>query len=149
MSEHAIKLHWQRTSDDFDLKTYNRDHAVTFKNNQTVKMSAAVAYRGDADMVDPEEAFVASLASCHMLTFLAIAAGKKLVVDHYGDNAVGYLERIDNGRMAITRVILHPTITFAGQTPDASTLQAMHDKAHTNCFIANSVTTAISIESAT
>lgn len=146
MSEHPVQLHWQRSTPDFDIKSYNRGHAVTFKNGQALSMSAAAAYRGDADMVDPEEAFVASLASCHMLTFLAIAAGRKFTVDSYEDDAVGYLERLDNGRMAMTRVVLRPRITFAGEQPDETALHEMHEKAHSACFIANSVTTAVTIE---
>lgn len=149
MSEHPIQLRWQRSTPDFELKSYNRGHSVTFKNGQNLSMSAAVAYRGDADMVDPEEAFVASLASCHMLTFLAIAAGRKFTVDSYEDDAMGYLERIENGRMAMTRVVLRPRIVFSGDQPDETTLHEMHEKAHDACFIANSVTTKVTVQQPT
>jgi organic hydroperoxide reductase OsmC/OhrA len=121
---------------------------VTFKNKESVQMSAAPAYKGNPALVDPEEAFVASLSSCHMLTFLSLAANRKLVVDEYIDDAVGHLEKNANGKLAITRVTLRPQITFApGTAPDEQTLHALHDKAHHECFIANSVTTEIAVES--
>ncbi len=147
MSLHAITLNWIRTTPGFEYKTYNRDHTVTFKNGKSVGMSAAVAYKGNAAMVDPEEAFVASLSSCHMLTFLALAANRKIVVDQYVDDAVGHMEKNANGKLAITRVVLRPQITFgAGTAPDAHQLEELHEKAHEECFIANSVLTTITVE---
>jgi organic hydroperoxide reductase OsmC/OhrA len=146
MSEHQIKLNWERTTPDFDYKNYNRSHRVTFKNNQALEMSASVDYKGDASMVDPEEAFVAALSSCHMLSFLAIASNRKFVVDSYQDDAVGHLEKNADGRFAVTRVILHPKVTFSGTGPDAATHRQLHDKAHHACFIANSVKTDVTVE---
>jgi organic hydroperoxide reductase OsmC/OhrA len=147
MSEHRITLTWKRTSTDFTYPTYNRAHTWTFKNGLVVDASAATAYRGDADRVDPEEAFVASLSSCHMLTFLAIAARRGFVVDRYVDAAVGHLEKNAEGRLAITRVELRPAISFgAGAAPDAAMFAQMHDESHHQCFIANSVKTEIHIE---
>ena len=147
MSEHRIKLNWKRTTPDFDYKSYIRDHAVTFKNGQSLIMSAAPAYKGSPSKVDPEEAFVVSLSSCHMLTFLALAAARKMVVDSYLDDAIGYLEKNADDDLAITRVILRPKITFSGKAPDAATLHDLHDKAHHGCFIANSVKTQVTVES--
>ena len=98
MSEHRIKLNWKRATPDFDYKTYNREHTVTFKNGRALEMSAAPAYKGDPSKVDPEEAFVASLSSCHMLTFLAMAAGRKFIVDSYVDDAVGFMEKNAEGK---------------------------------------------------
>jgi len=146
MSEHRIALHWNRATPDFNLKSYNRDHALTFKNGQSLAMSAAPAYKGNPLCVDPEEALVGSLASCHMLTFLAIAAGRTFTVDSYEDNAVGVLEKNADGRLAITRVTLKPQIRFADPAPTADELHDIHEKAHANCFIANSVTTIVTIE---
>src|SRR5262245_10622376 len=146
MSEHRIKLNWTRKSADFDYKNYNRSHSVTFKNGKPVEMSASLAYKGDASMVDPEEAFVAALSSCHMLSFLAIASGRKLVVDSYQDEAVGHLEKNAEGQFAITRVELRPRVKFGGTPPDAALNQQLHDKAHHACFIANSVKTDVSVE---
>ncbi len=147
MSNHTAQLRWRRETPDFDYKTYNRDHAVTFKNNESITMSAAPAYKGSANAIDPEEMLVASLSSCHMLTFLALAAGRKLVVDSYDDDAVGALEKNADGKLAITRVTLRPKIAFSGEAPDAAMLDELHHKAHEQCFIASSVKCEMSIES--
>ena len=103
---------------------------------------AAPAYLGNAANVDPEEAFVAALASCHMLTFLSIACKQKFVLDSYEDEAVGHMEKNADGKLAITRVELHPKIAWSGnQRPSEEELDKMHHVAHENCFIANSVKT--------
>ena len=116
------------------------------KGGVVVEASASPQYRGSPNCPDPEDAFVASLSSCHMLTFLAIAAKRGFVVDRYEDRAVGYLEKNAQGRLAITRVELRPTIDFgAGRTPDAAALSSMHDMAHHECFIANSVLTDVKV----
>ncbi len=140
MSEHKASLHWKREGGDFEYKTYSRNHLVRFENGATLEASAAAAYLGDASKVDPEQAFVASLASCHMLTFLALASFRKFVVDSYDDEAVGFLGKNQQGKMAITRIELHPKITFAeGKAPSAEELEALHHKAHEECFLANTV----------
>ena len=148
MSEHQVKVNWKRTSSAFDYKSYNRDHVWSFKAGQTVQASAAPAYRGNPELVDPEDAFVASLSSCHLLTFLAIASRKGLVIDEYVDDAVGFLEKNVEGRLAITRVVLRPRISFSGDSPDEATLAQMHEQSHHECFIANSVKTNVTVESA-
>ena len=108
--------------------------------------SAAPAYLGNPANVDPEEAFVASLSSCHMLTFLSIACKQKFVLDNYVDEAVGHMEKNSEGRLAITRVELHPKITWSGdKTPSTDELDKMHHAAHENCFIANSVKTEVTV----
>ena len=146
MSEHHATIVWTRRSADFTYMTYNREHDWRFKGGVVVQASAAPQYRGSPDCPDPEDAFVASLSSCHMLTFLAIAAKRRLVVDRYEDAAVGYMEKNAQGRLAITRVELRPKIEFAaGAAPDAAALSAMHDEAHHGCFIANSVTTEVKV----
>lgn len=148
MSEHRITLAWQRNTPDFEPRSYSRDHNVVFKNGTTVGMSAAAAYRGNPDAVDPEEMLVGSLASCHMLTFLFIAASKKFTIDSYEDDAVGHLEKNSDGKLAITRVTLRPKIVFSGDSkPDAATLEAMHHQAHDQCFIASSVKCDVTVES--
>jgi organic hydroperoxide reductase OsmC/OhrA len=106
--------------------------------------TAAPAYLGNPANVDPEEAFVASLSSCHMLTFLAIACKQKFVLDSYEDEAVGHMEKNADGKMAITRVELRPQIRWHGdRIPSAEELDKMHHSAHENCFIANSVKTDV------
>jgi len=108
--------------------------------------TAAPAYLGNPANVDPEEAFVASLSSCHMLTFLAIACKQKFVLDSYEDEAIGYMEKNAEGRMAITRVELRPKLTWSGdRIPSAEELDKMHHAAHENCFIANSVKTNVTV----
>jgi organic hydroperoxide reductase OsmC/OhrA len=147
MSEHHAKITWQRTSQDYTYQTYNRAHDWRFAGT-TVPASAAKAYRGDPDRVNPEEALVAALSSCHMLTFLAIATKRKLSLDSYSDDAVGFMEKNEAGRLAITRVTLRPKIVWtAGVTVSSADLEAMHHEAHEGCFIANSVTTKITVES--
>jgi len=147
MSEHRVLLKWQRTSPDFGYETYNRDHTWAFDGGVSVHASASPAYRGNPECVDPEEALVAALSSCHMLTFLAIASRKKLVVESYEDDAVGYMEKNVEGKLAITRCVLRPQIRFGGPTaPAADEITKMHEHAHHECFIANSVRTEITVE---
>jgi organic hydroperoxide reductase OsmC/OhrA len=143
VSEHVVDVSWSRGEHEFTYQTYNRDHEWRFDGGVTVPGSANPAYLGNPGPVDPEEAFIASLSSCHMLTFLAIAAKKRLVVDAYDDHAVGVMAKNERGRIAITQVTLHPKIVFAGEQPDAATLERIHHRAHEECFIANSVTTEI------
>jgi len=112
----------------------------------TMTATAAPAYLGNPANVDPEEAFVASLASCHMLTFLSIACKQKFVLDSYEDEAVGHMEKNADGKLAITRVELRPKITWSGnRRPSAEELDMMHHAAHENCFIANSVKTNVTV----
>jgi organic hydroperoxide reductase OsmC/OhrA len=147
MSEHKATIHWRRESADFKYENYNRDHDWAFDGGTSIRASAAPAYMGSALCVDPEEAFVASISSCHMLTFLAIASRKKYVIDDYRDDAVGVLEKDAAGRLAITRATLHPQITFGGaQSPAPEEIAQMHEQAHHACFIANSVKTEITVE---
>lgn len=148
MSEHVAEISWKRETESFAYDHYNRAHDWRFDAGVTVPASAAPGYKGEADRVDPEEAFVAALSSCHMLTFLAIAAKKKLVVDAYEDRAVGHMDKNAEGRLAITSVDLHPHVTFApGVEVDAAALKKMHHDAHEHCFIANSVKTLVIVHS--
>jgi organic hydroperoxide reductase OsmC/OhrA len=146
MSEHQANIKWSRNNADFGYKTYPRDHTWRFDNGVEVPASAAPAYLGNAQRVDPEAAFVATLSSCHMLTFLALASNKGFVVDSYEDSAVGHLEKNAAGKLAITRVDLHPKIVYSGaKQPTRADLDWLHDKAHRECFIANSVTTEVHV----
>ena len=147
MSEHHATIDWKRETPDFAYETYNRDHDWQFDAGITVRASATPAYLGSDICVDPEEAFVASLSSCHMLTFLAIACKKRFTVDGYRDQAVGILGKDQTGRMAMTRVTLRPQVRFGGEkTPTPEELAQMHGQAHHACFIANSVKTEVVIE---
>jgi organic hydroperoxide reductase OsmC/OhrA len=147
VSEHRATIDWRRGDAQFTYEEYPRDHAWSFEGGTRVEASAAPGYRGSPERVDPEEAFVAAVASCHMLTFLALAARKRLVVDRYRDQAVGFLEKNEEGRLAVTRVSLRPEISFGGdKVPDDAELARLHQQAHEHCFIANSVRTEIRVE---
>ena len=147
MSEHKATIAWKRDTEEFTYKTYTRDHTWTFPNGIAVPASAAPAFLGSEERVDPEEAFVASLSACHMLTLLALCTKKRWVVDQYTDNAVGFLEKNEDGRLAITRVTLRPRIEFSGDNiPSPQDLEWLHDTAHHQCFLATSVKTHITVE---
>ena len=140
MSEHIATLSWNRGDFAFDYKSYSRNHSWDFGHGNQVIASAAAQFLGDETKVDPEQAFVASRSSCHMLTFLAIAAMSGLTVDKYEDRAVGHLTKNEARKMVISRVDLYPKILFAdGQEPNREKLEKMHHKAHEECFLANSV----------
>ena len=143
MSEHRIALNWEKGDAPFTYETYPRNHTIDFKNGQeTLIASSSPVYKGDGGKADPEDLLVAALSSCHMLSFLAIAAKKRLMVHSYRDDAVGFLEN-DSGKLWITRVILRPKVEIDA---DAETLAHIHHSAHQACFIANSVKTQVSVE---
>jgi organic hydroperoxide reductase OsmC/OhrA len=144
VSEHRASIAWSRGDHDFSYESYSRSHVWRFEGGIEVAASAASEFLGSADLVDPEEAFVASISSCHMLTFLALAARRRLVVESYEDAAVGYMEKNADGRLAVTRVVLDPRVTFGGsKSPSGEGLARLHHRAHEECFIANSVRTSI------
>ena len=150
MSEHKATIEWRRQSADFDHKTYNRTHTLAFEGGIRVPATAALANipptAAGAPGVDPEQAFVASLSSCHMLWFLHLASRAKFVVDRYVDQASGVLEKDAADRMAMTRVTLRPVVTYAGRAPGTQEHAQLHAGAHDKCFIANSVKTEVLIE---
>jgi organic hydroperoxide reductase OsmC/OhrA len=148
MSDHHAGVRWKRKSADFTYQSYNRSHDMIFKNGDvTLAASAAPGFRGESHLVDPEEAFVAALSSCHMLTFLAICALKRLTVDAYEDDAVGVLEKDESGKSWMTRVILRPSVRFAPDAKvDAALLAHIHEDSHRGCFIANSVKSEVRVE---
>jgi organic hydroperoxide reductase OsmC/OhrA len=147
MSEHKVTLTWRRGDMPFEYQKYPRDHTWKFDGGHEMVASAAPTYLGNPKNVDPEEAFVASLSSCHMLTFLAVAAKKKFVLDEYTDEAVGHMEKNTDGKLAITSVTLKPRLKFSGEKqPNDQELDEMHHAAHDQCFIANSVKTEVTVE---
>ncbi|MCL6462871.1 MAG: OsmC family protein [Flavobacterium micromati] len=147
MSEHKVAISWKNDSADFSYKNYDRTHSWKFGGGNVLTASAAPEYLGKKEFVNPEEAFAASLASCHMLTFLALASMKKYTILFYEDNAVAILEKNEKSRMAITKLYLRPKITFTGDNiPDETIINEIHHRAHMECFIANSVLTEIIIE---
>src|SRR5262245_22696752 len=146
MSAHEATIHWRRKDERFTDGRYSRAHTWRFDGGAVVPASASPqvvrAPYSSAEAVDPEEAFVASLSSCHMLWFLSIAAEAGYVVDEYTDEARGTLAKDASGRQAMTEVVLRPRVTFAGEKrPSAEALDALHHRAHEACFLANSVKT--------
>lgn len=146
MSEHHTRLHWARETSDFAYESYDRTHTLTFGGGSSIKGSSAAQYRGNPAYMNPEEALIGALSSCHMLTFLAICARKKIVVDAYDDDAIGFLEKNGEGRLAVTRVVLRPHVKYAGTPPTAEVEAEIHHQSHLGCFIANSVKTDVTVE---
>ena len=145
MAEHHIALEWRKGEAPFTYDAYPRNHDIVFKHGaERLTASAAAAYKGDGSKADPEDLLVAALSSCHMLSFLAIAAKKRLTVLSYDDDAVGFLEN-EGGKLWITRVTLRPKVVFESD-PGAEILSQLHHLAHQACFIANSVKTDVSVE---
>lgn len=151
MSQHLATVHWERDHATFTDHQYSREHVWQFDGGMEIAASASPhnvrePYTNPA-CVDPEEAFVASLSSCHMLWFLAIAAKQKFVVESYLDRALGVLEKNEAGNLAITQVRLRPEIIFTGENqPTDQQVEEMHEAAHEQCFLANSVKTNIVVE---
>ena len=147
MSQFSIQLEWQRTTPDFDSKTFDRSHILRLSGWQTVQGSSAPQYAGDPNMSNPEEALLAALSSCHMLTFLTIAALKQLVVDRYEDEPTAALGKNSAGKMMVAKLTLRPKAVFGGANPpDADTVRELHRKAKENCFIANSLLSEMTLE---
>jgi organic hydroperoxide reductase OsmC/OhrA len=150
MSEHRATITWKRTGQDFSKGQYSREHTWAFDGGVSVPASPSpsiipLPWSNPAG-VDPEEAFVASIASCHMLTFLFAAQRKGFQVESYEDEAVGVLAKNESGVPWVSAVTLHPRIVYGGDkrpTPDDE--ERMHHTAHENCFIANSVKTSVTV----
>ena len=151
MASYTAEIFWSRGTQAFSDNRYSRKHSWRFDGGVEVKASSSphvvpLPYSAQ-DAVDPEEAFVASLSSCHMLWFLSIAAKKGFVVDEYVDAAIGVMEKNTQGKLAMTKVVLHPKVKFSGScSPGSVELSALHHAAHEECFIANSVLTEVSCE---
>ena len=144
MSQHCTQLTWSRNDASFAYKDYPREHQIDFGHGQTIPCTAAAEYLGNPELPDPEQAFVGSLSSCHMLTFLAFCSLQKLTLESYTDKAVGFLEKGESGKPILARVELHPETVFAeGVEVSPEKLAELHHKAHQECFLANSVKTEI------
>lgn len=151
MAHYCVEVLWARGDQEFCDNKYSRKHLLRFDGGAEVFGSSSPHVvpvpMSDSSSVDPEEAFVASLASCHMLWFLSIAANREFRVDRYFDMATGVLEKNAEGRMAMTVVTLKPEVQFSGTNiPNREQLGEMHRQAHEECFIANSVKTLVVCE---
>ena len=151
MSEYRAQISWRRQPEEpFVDSRYSRAHCWSFDGGVTVPASSAVSSvplpYSKPDHVDPEEALVAAISSCHMLTFLHFAAGAGLVVDSYNDSAVGTMATDSRGRKSVVTTVLAPMIEFSGaKRPTDDVVQRLHHQAHEECYIANSVRTQISV----
>jgi organic hydroperoxide reductase OsmC/OhrA len=149
--EYQARIHWMRGAAAFTDNRYSRGHSWRFDGGVEVPASSSphvvrVPLSVEA-AVDPEEALVASLSSCHMLWFLSLAAGKGFRVDEYTDEAIGVMGKNPAGRTAMVRVTLRPRVSFSGERrPTREELEQLHHRAHEECFIANSVTTQVRTE---
>lgn len=146
MGAFTAEVTWERGDARFTDQRYSRGHRWRFDGGQVVPASASphvvpLPY-SVPENVDPEEAYVAALSSCHMLFFLSLAARAGIVVDRYRDRAEGVMEDT-GGTTWVTRVVLHPEVSYAGAPPDRATEEDLHRRAHAMCFIANSVKTVV------
>jgi organic hydroperoxide reductase OsmC/OhrA len=151
MSTYTATVRWTRDpGTDFAKGQYSRVHEWTFDGGAVVPASPSPhvvpAPWSDQAGIDPEEAFVASLSSCHMLFFVDFARRAGFIVDSYVDEAEGVLEKRADGKTAMTRVTLHPRVTWGAVQPEEAAIADLHHRAHEACFIANSVTTEVTIE---
>lgn len=145
--QYKALLNWKRNNLPFTAKAYDRTHSITFGGGTSLQASSAPEFLGKAELVNPEELFTASLSSCFMLTFLYLASTKGLVIDEYSCEAVGTLGKNAEGKMAMTEVVLKPSIRFEGnQQPDSTLLNELFKKAHDTCFISCSVKTNVKVE---
>lgn len=151
MSSYSAEVSWQRHGEDFLGNRYSRRHLLRFDGGLEVPGSSSPHVvplpMSDASALDPEEAFVASLSSCHMLWFLSIAAKRRFCVDSYLDKAEGVMAKNADGKLAMTVVTLRPAVSFSGERqPTREELDKLHHEAHEACFIANSVKTEVRCE---
>jgi len=150
VTQHRATVEWTAGGGAFTQNRYSRAHSLRFDGGAVVPGSASPQVvpepMSDPAGVDPEELLVASASSCHMLWFLDLARQAGLDVASYRDEAVGTLGRGNDGRLAITRIVLTPHVEFAGEAPDGAALERLHHEAHERCFIASSLKTEIVVE---
>jgi organic hydroperoxide reductase OsmC/OhrA len=151
MSEHKATIRWSHSRGDFLKGTYSREHTWSFDGGVTVPASPSPSavpkpYSNEAN-VDPEEAFVAAISSCHMLTYLYVASRARFEVASYDDDAIGTMTKNERGSSWVSSVVLRPRIVYAGdKRPSPEDEERLHHAAHEQCFIANSVKTDIVVE---
>ncbi|MCV2869879.1 OsmC family protein [Defluviimonas sp. WL0002] len=146
MSDLSIELHWHRAEPGFEPGKYSAEHVVRYNNNYEVQADAAPDWGGKKENTNPEQALASALSSCHMMTFLALAAKANWPVASYHDHAVAHLGKNPKGQMSVTRIDLHPVVRFdTGFSIDDKTLEEMQDRAHRYCFIANTLADSVEI----
>jgi organic hydroperoxide reductase OsmC/OhrA len=146
MSNLSIDLHWQRSEAELRSGKFSNAHTVRYNDSYEVQADAAPDWGGDAENTNPEQALAAALSSCHMMTFLALAAKAKWPVASFHDNAIAHLGKNAKGQMSVARIDLHPVVRFdPGFTVEESKLTEMHHRAHRYCFIANTLADSVEI----
>lgn len=146
MSELSIELSWQRSAPDLRPGKFSNAHTVRYNDSYELQADAAPDWGGDAENTNPEQALAAALSSCHMMTFLALAAKTGWPVASYQDHAVAHLGKNQKGQLSVTRIDLHPVVRFdTGFTVEAAKLEEMQNRAHRYCFIANSLAESVEI----
>ena len=150
MASHKAKISWKLSGANFLKGQFSREHTWSFDGGAVVLASSSPAVvpapNSNPAGVDPEEAFVASISSCHMLTFLYLASRHGFEVENYADEPVGVTSRDEQGRTWVSKVTLRPQVAYRGKQPTPDEVQYLHHHAHAQCFIANSVKTAITVE---
>ena len=147
MAEHRITTRWTRDGGPYERGNYVKEHAIRFQGGQSFTSSAAADLGGDPTAADPEQILLAALSSCHMLTFLAVAANRGYTLDEYADDAECFVGKDADGRTMVTRAVLRPRATFSGEKrPSAEEYAQLHARSHKACFIANSVRTDVQLE---
>ena len=142
----SITLNWQRQEATLTPQKYSNAHEITYTDDTKVMGDAAPDWGGNAAYTNPEQALAAAMSSCHMMTFLALAAKAGWPVASYSDHAVAHLGKSPKGRMAVTRIDLHPKVTFdTGFSVDQETLDEMQHRAHRYCFVANSIADYVAV----
>jgi organic hydroperoxide reductase OsmC/OhrA len=146
MSELSIQLHWERVARELQTGKYSNAHRVQFNDRFDLTVDAAPDWGGDPGNTNPEQALAAALSSCHMMTFLALAAKAGWPVASYADHAVAHLGKNPRGQMSVTRIDLHPVVRFdTGFVVDDAKLAEMQDRAHRYCFIANTLADSVEV----
>lgn len=153
MSTHRATIHWEQPAANFLKGQYSREHTWSFDGGAVLSASpdpgVVPAPWSNPAFIDPEEAFIASLSSCHMLTFLHVASRGGFQVASYHDEATGVTSKNEKGSIWVSAVTLHPVVSFAGPAPDPGQEAKLHHTAHENCFIANSVKTEVTVSAPT
>lgn len=146
MSDLAIELHWQRAAPALQTGAYSNEHTVQYNNRYDLLVDSAPDWGGNPDNTNPEQALASALSSCHMMTFLALAAKAGWPVASYHDYAEAHLSKNPKGQMSVTRIDLHSVVRFdTGFSVSAQELEQMQDRTHRYCFIANTLADSVEI----
>jgi organic hydroperoxide reductase OsmC/OhrA len=147
MSEYVAKLSWSLGEGELAHGKYSTNHRMTFSGGLSAIMTSAPEYGGDNRYVNPEEALAAALSSCHMMTFIALAAKARWKLTRYRDRAVAALGKTEDGRTRVSEIVLHPVTEFEpGHEIGPDKLSEMHERAHRYCFVANAISCEMRVE---